>query len=316
MAHRKQETITFVPGKKPDHCGGTTLSPADDFSALFRGLPDASLLVDGQRGKILDVNDAAIRLYGSSRAELLQLRYRDLLAGSAPNDEDPVPGLLCIQQHRKGDGTVLPVEIVAGTMHRHEQPVLLYSVRDITEGVRLEKRLREENAHLKFLAYHDALTGLPNRLLFLDRLEHALAIAQRMDHQVALLYIDVDHFKTVNDSFGHETGDRLLCQVAERLGAGLRKADTLARMAGDEFLIILEKVTGTGQIAQVVRKIRKSLAAGFTIGEQKIDISVSIGGSLFPLHGTDPESLLRHADQALLLAKEQGKNTCRFGTES
>jgi diguanylate cyclase len=203
-----------------------------------------------------------------------------------------------------------------GFMAKSDNGQAADSVRDIPQLLKLIKDLREENARLKFLAYHDALTGLPNRLLFHDRLDHALAIAQRMEHQVGLLYIDVDQFKNINDSFGHEAGDRVLCEVARRLGGGLRKADTLARMSGDEFLILLEKVTGPDQVAEVVRKIRRNLAAGFQAEGRKIRVSVSIGGSLFPLHATEPEGLLRCADQALLLAKEQGRDAYRFGTDS
>jgi diguanylate cyclase (GGDEF)-like protein len=186
-------------------------------------------------------------------------------------------------------------------------------VRSIASLVQLVKELREENARLKFLAYHDPLTGLPNRLLFRDRLEHALAIAQRMDHQVALLYIDVDNFKRINDSLGHEMGDLVLCEVARRLGNSLRKADTLARMSGDEFLVILERVNGPDQIGEVARKILKSLASRVQVKGQKISVSVTIGGSLYTLHGTEAEGLLRCADQALLRGKELGGDTYRFG---
>jgi diguanylate cyclase (GGDEF)-like protein len=186
---------------------------------------------------------------------------------------------------------------------------------DIAKLQQRVKDLAEENARLKFLAYHDVLTGLPNRLLFHDRLEHAIAIAQRMEHQVALLYIDVDHFKRINDVFGHETGDWVLCEVARSLSQVVRKADTLARMAGDEFLVIIEKVASLEQIAEVIRKIRKKLSAGFETDNQKIRITVSIGGSLYPLHASDPENLLRCADKALLCAKRQGRDTYRIGTE-
>lgn len=175
--------------------------------------------------------------------------------------------------------------------------------------------LRAENARLRFIAYHDALTGLPNRLLFQDRLEHALILAQRMDHQVALLFIDVDHFKSINDSFGHEAGDQVLREVARRLGSRLRKADTLARMSGDEFLVLLENVTGPAKVDKVVQKIRQSLTAGFRVGGREIRLSVTIGSSLFPQHAHDTDGLLRCADRSLLIAKQHRRGSHYLATE-
>jgi diguanylate cyclase (GGDEF)-like protein/PAS domain S-box-containing protein len=295
---------------------GSHISSPYDFWALFQALPDACLLVEQPQGKILDVNDAAIRLYGCSRDELLQMCYPELLAEGGEHQDHLATERFSCQQHRKKDGSIFPVEVAANTFLFHRQSVVFHAIRDVTEGMRLERSLRAENARLKFLAYHDALTGLPNRLLLQDRLEHALAIAERMEHQVALLYIDVDNFKNINDTFGHEAGDHLLCQVAERLGTGLRKADTLGRMAGDEFLVLLENVTGTEQVTKVIRKIRKSLAGGFQIKDQHLQITVSIGGSLFPLHARDAGGLLQLADQELLLAKQQRKGSCRLGAQS
>ncbi len=153
-------------------------------------------------------------------------------------------------------------------------------------------------------------------MLFQDRLEHSLAVVKRRGHQLALLFIDVDHFKKVNDSWGHEAGDQVLCEVVRRLRQGLREADTLARMGGDEFLVILEKVKGPRQVARVTRRIQENLAAGIYIHGRRIELSVSIGGSIYPLHASEPRGLIGQPGRALLRAREQGRNTFRLGVKS
>lgn len=173
---------------------------------------------------------------------------------------------------------------------------------DITHHKRTE-------AYLTHLAHHDMLTGLPNRVLFHDRLEQALAKARRSDHLVALLFLDLDDFKAINDTLGHAAGDALLQAIACYLPTCVRESDTVARLAGDEFTIILPDAGGDDNAAAVARKILDGLAAGFVVGEHNLTLSASIGISLYPCHGSDGASLLRSADAAMYQAKGQGKNT-------
>jgi diguanylate cyclase (GGDEF)-like protein len=164
-----------------------------------------------------------------------------------------------------------------------------------------EQKLAAER--LAHQAYHDALTGLPNRLLFTDRLKQALALARRKRTGVAVFYLDLDEFKRVNDTLGHTTGDRLLQQVAGRLVGSLRLADTVARTGGDEFLVMLPEADADDAV-RVVRKISTALERPFDVGGNTLHVTASVGISIFPNDGSDAETLLRNADNAMYRAKE------------
>ena len=170
-------------------------------------------------------------------------------------------------------------------------------------------------ARLEFLAQHDPLTELPNRLLVKDRLQHVLARASRTGSKAALLFLDLDHFKTINDSLGHPVGDLLLQAVAGRLDECVRDTDMLSRLGGDEFVIILSDIDRPGDITIVAEKILERLAHAFAIEGNDITTSLSIGIAVFPDDGADFDALLKKADTAMYQAKEAGRNTYRFYTE-
>lgn len=178
-----------------------------------------------------------------------------------------------------------------------------------------DRELRSKQNRLDYLAHHDTLTGLPNRLLFHDRLHHAITKARRTQNTVALLFLDLDRFKNINDSLGHESGDRLLQQVAERLTDIMRESDTLARLGGDEFVIALEQNTASHEIITVAQKILETLSTAYHINKQELYITVSIGISLFPANGLTAETLMKNADVAMYRAKDKGRNTFQFFTE-
>jgi diguanylate cyclase (GGDEF)-like protein/PAS domain S-box-containing protein len=173
-----------------------------------------------------------------------------------------------------------------------------------------ERKQREEM--VRFLAYHDSLTGLPNRRLLDDRLKQALYQAQRRDASIAVMLVDLDDFKHVNDSAGHRSGDAVLREVAMRLGGCVRKADTLARHGGDEFVIVLPDVRGEPDCRIVAEKVLRALAAEFRIDGSGFKLGASIGISVFPGDAGDPDSLLRNADAAMYRAKQLGRNQYRF----
>jgi diguanylate cyclase (GGDEF)-like protein/PAS domain S-box-containing protein len=162
------------------------------------------------------------------------------------------------------------------------------------------------------LAQHDVLTHLPNRVLFDDRLAQALALAERQGKQLAVMFVDLDYFKKINDSLGHEVGDKLLQAVAGRLIACVRRTDTVSRLGGDEFAVLLSQVEQAEDAAFSARKILRSLAAPYVIDNKSLDISASIGGSTYPSDGRDAESLLNKADTAMYEAKQHGRNNYRF----
>jgi diguanylate cyclase (GGDEF)-like protein len=171
---------------------------------------------------------------------------------------------------------------------------------------------RRADERVQYLATHDALTALPNRAAFNELLEQAIKLARRQDHSCAVLFIDLDHFKHINDTLGHAAGDELLIEVARRLRACVRDSDVVARLAGDEFVVILADIREPGQAASVARKLLAALCSAVVLGGQDCKISASIGIAVFPADGTEGEILTRHADAAMYLAKEQGKNDFRF----
>ncbi len=177
----------------------------------------------------------------------------------------------------------------------------------------LEQRSLTER--LAQIAHHDTLTGLPNRLLASDRLDGALARCNRHSEKTALVYIDLDRFKHVNDSLGHQTGDLLLRQVADRLKGYTRKSDTLARMGGDEFLVILNRIVDISDVSKAAQRILNALVTPFSIEGRLLHIGASIGISVFPDQGLDATELQRNADIAMYSAKNEGGNRYRYYTE-
>jgi len=178
---------------------------------------------------------------------------------------------------------------------------------DITERKVAEERVRS-------LAYYDALTGLPNRILLRDRLSKALATARRQKHKVALLFFDLDRFKTINDSLGHSVGDLLLQSVAERLQRCAREQDTVARLGGDEFLIVLTNINDTPGAAVAAERFMDAMTTRFVILGHSLSVGCSLGISIFPEHGADSETLIKHADAAMYSAKDYGRNNFQFFT--
>ena len=176
---------------------------------------------------------------------------------------------------------------------------------DITDRKASEEQLAE-------LAYFDPLTRLPNRTLFYDRLAQSLALARRNNWILAVLFVDLDHFKRVNDTAGHHTGDELLKEIARRLSTCIRSEDTVARLSGDEFGIVLSKVSTAGDATRVAEKVMTKLSTGVSIGKQEFSVTASIGIAVYPDDGTDDHALMKHADAAMYTAKQDGRSTYRF----
>jgi diguanylate cyclase (GGDEF)-like protein/PAS domain S-box-containing protein len=171
---------------------------------------------------------------------------------------------------------------------------------------------KEAETHLTFFANHDPLTGLPNRVMFNDRLTQALAQAHRYDKTAAVLFIDLDRFKVINDTLGHDAGDKLLKELALRLRDCLREGDTIARQGGDEFVVLIEDVTDPDQVSGVAQKILETVARPYMLDGQEYHVTASIGISVYPADGHDLQTLLKNADSAMYRAKEQGTNNHQF----
>lgn len=184
----------------------------------------------------------------------------------------------------------------------------VWIVADLTERRAVEEQLQH-------LGHHDPLTDLPNRLLFNDRLAHAIRLAEREGRQLGLLFIDLDHFKNINDSIGHQFGDQLLCEVARRLTASLRGADTLARLGGDEFILLVEDLRDLDNLGLLAEKLLETLGRPLAIEDRQVFITGSIGIAVFPNDGADAATLVRNADAAMYQAKALGRNAFHFYSE-
>ncbi len=207
--------------------------------------------------------------------------------------------------HQRKDGTQYPVEVLLQFYPSENQTVFLAVVLDATEKKNAKDRLN-------YLACHDSLTGLPNRKLLVDQVEQAIKVADVDEQLGAVLFIDLDKFKDINDSLGHEAGDNLLMHTAERLSGCLRSSDTVARWGGDEFCLLLKNVGGVSNVFVVVDKVKACFAEPFSLMGERVFISASIGITLYPLEDTDAGDLLRNAGTAMYQAKEKGISNYQF----
>jgi len=269
-------------------------------------------------GTITEANDAFLHLLGYTQRDLKEgkLRladigppeYRDanqkvLEALRSQGRADPIE-----KEYIHRNGGRVPV-LVGGAFVDAAQQEGVSVVLDLSERKRAEERIR-------YMADHDALTGLPNRVLLRDRLQQAIAHAHRGGSRVAVLFIDLDYFKHINDSLGHQVGDMLLKMVAERLSACVREGDSVARLGGDEFVLTLPMIEDGAMAGVVARKTLDALDRSFHCGDHELHVGGSIGISLYPDDGRDAETLMRAADTAMYYAKEKGRGTYRFFTQS
>ncbi|MDB5763132.1 MAG: hypothetical protein JWQ21_2127 [Herminiimonas sp.] len=267
-------------------------------------------------GGIIDANYAFLQMIGYSREDLLsgRIRWSDM----TPPEYHAADQQATREMYKEGsctpyekvyihrNGNQVPV-LIGGALFEGEQKQGVGFVLDLTERKKAEERTL-------YVAQHDALTGLPNRVLFQDRVIQALAHAHRNGKQVAILFIDLDGFKNINDSLGHQLGDRLLRIVAEHLQHVMRAGDTVARLGGDEFVIIVPIVSDRHEVILVAQKVLETLRRPLVVEEHELHVSGSIGISLYPADGQDTEALMRAADTAMYHAKEKGRDNYQFFT--
>ena len=267
-------------------------------------------------GNILRANQVACENMGYTWNELKTMNVSDISQDfdkerymSIVSSLEPGKPLTIESEHRRKDGSTYPVEIRLGCYHLRNVPMMVLLARDITE-----RNLIAERIH--YMATHDGLTNLPNRRLSQERLGDAVATARRNDDLVAVLFLDLDGFKTVNDSHGHEAGDLLLRHVAERLRDCVRETDTVGRHGGDEFTIILTSIKDREGIVNVCKKIIESLSQTIPLDDDdtniKANIGASIGIAMYPEHGSTPGTILQAADAAMYRVKQSGKNNYAF----
>ena len=287
-------------------------------SRVFRNSVEGICVTDTD-GVIQMVNPAFTRITGYRAEEAIGKSPRILKSDHHDSKfyEQMWHELLSVGQwsgeiwNRRKDGEAYPEWLNISSIQddRGKKTHYVGIFHDITE-------MKKTEEVIKYQAYHDALTALPNRMLFLDRLEVALHHAQRQDQKVAVFFLDLDHFKTVNDSLGHAIGDKLLQEVAKRLLQTVREEDTVSRLGGDEFTIILPDVAVPKEIAVVASRIVNEIRRPFVIEGQEIVIGASIGISMFPMDGSDAGALVKNADTAMYRAKREGRRNFQFFTRS
>lgn len=277
------------------------------FRSLFERNPQPMFLLDRESFRYMAVNEAALTLYGYSRSEFIALAQTDLrLDGEHDQLRHDRRALTTgrkthfqATRHRTKDGSVLDVEIDVAEVDFEGRPAFVTVIHNVTDLVRLQVELEHQ-------AFHDQLTGLPNRALFTDRVGHALARSARENQLLAVVFLDIDNFKVINDSLGHAAGDDLLVKAAGRLQAQLRSEDTAARFGGDEFAVLLEHVTTASDAADICRRIARALRVPVVVRGTTVSMQVSLGIA-YSTDATDAEQLLRNADVAMYGAKAGGK---------
>ena len=279
-------------------------------ASVFENAQEGILVAD-REGTILSVNRALCVMTGYAPEELRGQNPRILKSGV--HDEvfyktlwDAILNQGTWQGeiwNRHKDGRVYPEWLTISAVRDYTGRILNFVAitRDLTERKRYEERIAHE-------ATHDALTGLPNRRHFLESLQHHLALADRSGDLLGVLFMDLDGFKGINDTLGHDVGDRLLCAVAERLQHCVRASDLVARMGGDEFTFLLPQLHGREDMRGVAGKILLAFREPFALGKDTVRVSASIGGALFPLDDRDLQGLLKLADMAMYRTKERGRN--------
>ena len=279
----------------------------EKYRTLFEQSRDP-VYITARDGRFVGANQSFLDLFGYARDEMLELNAQQVYTepGGRQRFQEDVEAKDAVVDYevrlRRKDGTEMDCLITATVRRRKDGTLLGYQgvIRDVTERKRAEETIRR-------LAHHDALTGLPNRALFNDRLSVALAHARRNQHELTVMLLDLDHFKGVNDTLGHTMGDQLLQAVGQRLTTLLRKSDTASRMGGDEFLLLLPRASAQ-EAWRVGERILEALRRPVAVDGRELRITASIGIAVFPDDGEDTDTLVTSADAAMYRAKEQGRD--------
>ena len=293
----------------------------EDFRLIYESHPHPMWICDGVTNRFLIANQATLKEYGYSLEELLGMRMAEL---ESPGDEEtediedediediervlgaPTEGTR--MQHRHKDGRVFWVNVVDREILYGGREARFVIARNIAERMKL-------NLEFSHRAHHDVLTGLPNRQLLEDRLEQCLNVSEREQLKAALYTIDVDHFKLINDTYGHLVGDECLKQVAARLKSMIRKVDTIARTGGEEFTAVVSGLSRASDAERIAASLLRMFEAPLQLSIGEVGVTVSIGVAVYPDDATDAETLRQLSDEALYRAKREGRNCAAYAYE-
>jgi len=290
----------------------------EKFAKAFHASPDAITITERDSARYLEVNEGFARLTGYRADEVLGRTALEINIWAEPSQRQTLlqtirrDGFVRNQEMlvRNHSGGLLTVQVSVQPISIDQQDCLLLIARDISD-------LKQAQAQIQHLAYHDSLTNLPNRALLMDRLSQQISLLKRHNLRGALLFLDLDHFKHINDSLGHPLGDAVLKMVTARLESSIRQEDTVARLGGDEFVVLLSGLSGSRtevvrRTRDIANKLRQLLAAPMTLEGHRLQVTPSIGMALIPDHGDTPADILKRADIALYRAKASGRNTVQM----
>jgi diguanylate cyclase (GGDEF)-like protein/PAS domain S-box-containing protein len=294
-----------------------TLAAYAPYKELIDNAADAIVMADPKTGRLLYVNatcrdrlglaEDQISKMSVSEIFVLEERIEELNARFA--DVQPAPINL---RHRHIDGTETDVEVRFGTPQFQGRPVWAYTTRDVSLQRKAEQQLIENQTRLDRIAHHDQLTGLPNRHYISAFLPGAIESAKAAGSIIGIVFIDLDRFKNINDTQGHETGDKLLQVVAQRLRDCVRDDDVVVRMGGDEFVIVFRNIKSYEEVSRSANRIIESLSELVMIDERQLQTSASVGISIYPRDGSNMMELLKHSDTAMYQAKDRGRNNVQI----
>ena len=292
----------------------------NQLQAIIQNALDGIITTD-ESGNILGLNPVAEQIFGYSMQDISGQNLTRLLPESGQSGQGSyidryIQSTEATKAGARGreviairkNGEEFPIELSASEMQLGGQRYFIGIVRDITERKQAEDKIEH-------LAHYDFLTNLPNRAFFLDNLNHCVAIAKRNSNKMAVLFLDLDGFKKINDTLGHDIGDLLLRETAMRLKANIRESDTVSRVGGDEFILLLNDIGSIENAGGMADKIIASLSVPYDLRGQRCNIGGSIGIAVFPNDSTAPETLIKYADNAMYFAKHSGKNTYKYSRD-
>jgi len=292
-----------------------------ELSSIIENSSNEIYIVDFNTEKYLYVNKGACDALKYTKKELLNLSLYDINKQLTPQiiealkaqykslDKDFISNQTI---HTRKDGTTYHVQgYIQKITYNATEAYIIFDT-DVTQNLEVTQLVQQQSELLHHQANHDALTNLPNRTLFQDRLSQAISTAKREQSKFALFFIDLDHFKDINDSLGHQVGDAVLKEISGRLSKTIRESDTLARLGGDEFTIILQNISNLNDVSMIANKIIDIIKHPITLGSNKLHITTSVGISIYPTHAKEQTNLIKYADTAMYKAKDKGRNNYLF----
>lgn len=292
----------------------------EQYHAVVEQSPNGVLVADAGTLRVVAANPALLQCLGYSLEELRTRTLVDVLTVEGQGAKELLRKLnprTPIQVHlRRKDGRNVEVEATGNRIEYGERRALAFTIHDVSLKRKIEAQLLEKQQHLDHLAHHDQLTGLPNRLFLAAHLPAAIEAAQAKGGMLAVLFLDLDRFKHINDSRGHETGDKLLKIVAQRVRATVRTQDVVVRMGGDEFIVVLNFVKSSEEVNETAGRINEALSAPIVIDGRPLATTTSIGVSMCPRDGATIGELLRQSDAAMYQAKDRGRNNFQLFSPS